>query len=79
MDPEGVIVLGCSAGGHLVASLGTLWQGGIGKAQTVPPHRIHMKLRGNSCPVQCADKKQRVFHPLVRNWIESRYVKDDCG
>lgn len=26
VDPEGVIVLGCSAGGHLVASLGTLWQ-----------------------------------------------------
>lgn len=24
--PEGVIVLGCSAGGHLAASLGTLWE-----------------------------------------------------
>lgn len=26
VEPEGVIVLGCSAGGHLAASLGTLWQ-----------------------------------------------------
>jgi len=25
VEPEGVIVLGCSAGGHLAASLGTLW------------------------------------------------------
>lgn len=25
VDPKGVIVLGCSAGGHLAASLGTLW------------------------------------------------------
>ncbi|MCM1057626.1 MAG: alpha/beta hydrolase [Firmicutes bacterium] len=26
VEPKGVIVLGCSAGGHLAASLGTLWQ-----------------------------------------------------
>lgn len=26
VDPKGVIVLGCSAGGHLAASLGTLWK-----------------------------------------------------
>ncbi|MCM1025899.1 MAG: alpha/beta hydrolase [Roseburia sp.] len=26
VDPEAVIVLGCSAGGHLAASLGTLWK-----------------------------------------------------
>lgn len=26
VEPEGVIVLGCSAGGHLAASLGTMWQ-----------------------------------------------------
>ncbi len=26
VDPKGVIILGCSAGGHLAASLGTLWQ-----------------------------------------------------
>lgn len=26
VEPEGVIVLGCSAGGHLAASLGTLWK-----------------------------------------------------
>lgn len=26
VEPKGLIVLGCSAGGHLAASLGTLWQ-----------------------------------------------------